>query len=628
MLASSLRYSLRAAAILAAMGAVAAAGAAPSLGLALVLIPAAGWPVWLALAQRAAIRRILARAMLARAVWWAPLLGGALGAQIAAVPVACLAAIAAGWWIVAAGPAALAGFAGLAAGVFAAARWTAGRAGAIRPFARLGVVLRWAPTLAALAATALWVALTGLAAPAEGSLAALVAAEPRYRGGSALLAWGMDLVGLLNGTRAWLQAEAEGRGAGPLVALWRLAGAFGQFWLLALIFAGCLPGRGETRRILRPSDADAPPPPGPGRVALSALLLTILALVLVGALARAEAWALARQRPAVEAQIAGLAPLVLGGSAPTLPDREGRPRMIAPALPDPSALRAAIEAERVGALTCAPGTIAALERIDRDWAEALAQRRAAARAATMESFDSLRARVPVFLDRYYSLSAEYLRTLNLLAGRAEDFLAGEIDAALGTASATAPLAAALEALAQDPPSDLIAARDRLLAGCSDLPSDLARPVVTAAAPAALLTLPADLARTTLQDRLAAAGAAGVAGGVAGAVVGSLLAKILAKEAVGLAAEALAKLAAGKLAGSFGGAAAGAGAGALAGSVVPLVGTAAGAVVGGLVGGLAIGVATDWMLLRLEEAVSREALGTAILSALDESEAEILRAIGG
>jgi phage tail tape-measure protein len=91
-------------------------------------------------------------------------------------------------------------------------------------------------------------------------------------------------------------------------------------------------------------------------------------------------------------------------------------------------------------------------------------------------------------------------------------------------------------------------------------------------------------------------------------------------------EALGKLALGKAAGWLGGAAAGAGGGALVGSVVPGLGTTVGAAVGGVVGGLGTWIATDYVLLGLEEALSRERFEAEILTAIDEAEAEFLASL--
>ncbi len=85
----------------------------------------------------------------------------------------------------------------------------------------------------------------------------------------------------------------------------------------------------------------------------------------------------------------------------------------------------------------------------------------------------------------------------------------------------------------------------------------------------------------------------------------------------------AKLAAGKLAGGAGGALGGALAGGAIGSVVPLVGTTLGAAIGGVVGALATGVTVEYLILKLEEQISRSAFQDQILSAINAAEADFL-----
>jgi hypothetical protein len=187
---------------------------------------------------------------------------------------------------------------------------------------------------------------------------------------------------------------------------------------------------------------------------------------------------------------------------------------------------------------------------------------------------------------------------------------------------------AVAALEAPFPAGTLVARDRLLADCGFLPADDAVLAITVEAPRALLTPAPDPEAISFRARLGASAMGTAAGGVAGTVAGKLLAKVLAKEAFGLAAEAAGKLVLGKAAGGLGSAAAGAGAGALAGSVVPGLGTTVGAVVGGVMGGLAIGVATDYALLELDEAVSRDDFEAQILAAIDEAEAEFRAALDG
>jgi len=241
-------------------------------------------------------------------------------------------------------------------------------------------------------------------------------------------------------------------------------------------------------------------------------------------------------------------------------------------------------------------------------------------------FDAARGRVPTFLDGYYSLTAEYLRTFHLVSGDADDFLRGQLTETLDMDGAFARFRVAADALGAPLPADTLGLRDRLLAECGRLPPDRAVLRITAAAPEALLEWGPDVDAIAFEARLAASGLGGVAGGVAGTIAGKVIAKLVASEVFALAAETVAKLALGKAAGGLGGVTAGAGAGALAGSVVPGVGTTVGAVVGGVLGGLAVAVATDYALLEIEEAVSREAFGAEILASLDAAEAELLASL--
>ena len=114
MLASPLRYSLRAGLVLVPCAALVAWADRAPLGLALPLLPAVAVPVWSGLAHRAAARRVDARSGLREGErpLWAPLLGGGLGLHLAGAALGCLAAwslaaalLAGGWdafgWVLA-----------------------------------------------------------------------------------------------------------------------------------------------------------------------------------------------------------------------------------------------------------------------------------------------------------------------------------------------------------------------------------------------------------------------------------------------------------------------------------------------------------------------------------------------
>ncbi len=628
MIASPLRYSLLAALVLGGSAWIAAQGTTLGLGPALLLVPLAAWPAWVGMAYPAAVRKAQARSVLreGEVPWWSLFLGGAVLRQVAAVPLALLAAVSLGWWLLVGGWAGLAWIAATA-GVLWPVAWAVGRqTSALRPYARLHPVLLATPPIAAAVLTLAWVVVAGLGTLGDGTLAQRVAAAPRYEGNSALLAWAVDGMAVLNGARAWSLAWAEGQ-AGPLVALWRLVAIFGQFWLLASVLAGALLPAGEARRILRASDADQPPPVGPARAALAGFLLVLVSSAVLTLAAGGEGMATAARAPKALAAAPGLASPASGGAAPSLGAvSDPNPARSAPGLPDPTALREVVEAERIGALVCPAGTIAGIEALDRSLRDAMAARRADVERAARAGFEAARARVPAFLDSYYSLTAEYLRTFHLVAGDAEPFLGEQITQALDMDAAFGPLHRSIAAAEAPLPADSLALRDRLLAECGLLPADDVVLRVMAAAPATLLAPGPDVTAVAFEARLAASGIGSVAGGVGGALAGKVIAKLVTSEAFGLAAEALAKLAVGKAAGGLGGAAAGAGAGALAGSVVPGLGTTVGAVLGGVVGGLAVGVATDYALIRVEEAVSREAFEAEILAALDAAEAELLASL--
>ena len=125
-------------------------------------------------------------------------------------------------------------------------------------------------------------------------------------------------------------------------------------------------------------------------------------------------------------------------------------------------------------------------------------------------------------------------------------------------------------------------------------------------------------------RLSAAGLFGApAGAVAGVIIVKIGSKVIAGTVFKMAAGALIKIAGSKALTLGGGILVGAGTGGAGGSVVPGIGTTAGAVVGGIVGGIAAMVGVDYGLLKLDEAVLREAFQAEIIAAINESEAEFL-----
>jgi len=126
---------------------------------------------------------------------------------------------------------------------------------------------------------------------------------------------------------------------------------------------------------------------------------------------------------------------------------------------------------------------------------------------------------------------------------------------------------------------------------------------------------------SFKTRLLAGSATGIAGvgigGYIGAKMGKAIAtkiveKIVKKGTLKLAAKAITKIL-GKIATKT---TIGAAIGGAIGSVVPGAGTAVGAVAGAAIGA-AIGIATDKLLLELEEAMNREKFKNEIISAIEE-----------
>jgi hypothetical protein len=138
---------------------------------------------------------------------------------------------------------------------------------------------------------------------------------------------------------------------------------------------------------------------------------------------------------------------------------------------------------------------------------------------------------------------------------------------------------------------------------------------------------------SLRQRLGVSAAAGVAGSLAvGLAAGRLDDRIAGKLIFRLASETLLKAAAGRAAGAGAGFAAGIGAGAAAGAAAgtlaaPGPGTVAGGVLG-ILGGVAAFLATDWLLLELEESVSREDFRREIMNSIADLRLETRRAIRG
>jgi hypothetical protein len=585
-------------------------------------------PVWLVLASLSAVRMAHQGAMLERPVWWLWL----------GHPLRCL---------VATGPALMAG-AGVAAALigqgFAALGWIAATGAVVLLIAVSPVVGRVAARYRAFArvkpvvllsvfgaAGVMAVAAALATVPGGGTLAEVVAGEPRYTGSSMVVAQVMDTVALWTGVQAWGVGWAEGQAVpGWVIAAWRAVTAFGYFAGVGFAMAAGLLPRAALRRILVPTDAATPARVGAGRVALLAAVGVVLTAGYFQALAGLEAGA-GRYLGPVQTEAASLPVTdVTEGELPVLSGEDLPGRVVTEAL-SPATIRQMVEAEAIGSLQCPPGTIAAVEALDAEFAAILSSQRETLRAAVRAGFDRVRANVPGFLDWYYSLGAEYLRTAYLLVGSGVSYLDQELQAQLAVGDPLAGLEGAIAGVSGNSVLAEVheARRAAVLAGCAAaVPRDDVGIIEIGQRPATLLT--SDLSATAIgfEMRLASAGLGGVtAGTLVGVVMAKVGAKMLAKGVFTAAAEALAKIAGSKAISLGSGMLIGAGTGAAGGSVVPGAGTTAGAIVGGIAGGVAVMLGVDFTILKLDEAVSRDAFEAEIMAAIDASEADMLEALG-
>jgi hypothetical protein len=235
------------------------------------------------------------------------------------------------------------------------------------------------------------------------------------------------------------------------------------------------------------------------------------------------------------------------------------------------------------------------------------------------AFGAMESNVEPFLDWYYTLTAEYLRTLHLLSGNFEDYLAEQLTKHLQDGEpfkafeAKVAEALALQKTIQEDfvrEAQAVLARNRV-----DPPEDVNLVVVQRIALPDVLTLPQHKDMVAIENRLALSGGTGI---IAAAATKKIVAKIAAKGTFKVAGAALAKIVGGKVVAGFGGAAGGAAAGAAIGSIVPGIGTAVGGVIGGIVGGVAAGVAIDKSLLMVEDYYGRDTFRKELLAAIRET----------
>jgi hypothetical protein len=587
-------------------------------------------PQWFVLASLSAVRMAHQGALMERPVWWlwlghpvrcglAILPALATGAAVAAALIG-QGAVALGWIVATA----------IVLWIISGSSPLLRTAARFRPYARIKPVVLVSAATAALVmsvAATLFVAL-----PGDVALADIVAAAPRYAGSSVVVAQMMDTVALWSGVQVWGAGLAADQAVPAwLILLWRVAASFGFFAGVALTMAfGLLPGA-ALRRILLPTDAEVPAPVTAGKLALWTAVAAVAVVIFFQTLAGLEAALTALTGP-VQITAAEMSP-PSENPAPGLqgPIADAVARPPEPLPLSPAGIRRMVEAETVGPLQCPPGTIAAIEALDAEFASILATQQDNLTHSLAAGFDGLRGNVPVFLDWYYSLEAEYLRMANLLVGSGLSYLDAQLQSQLGANGPFDALDTALAALAGNGvlAESFRALREARLAGCAlTLPQDDVTVIATDRRPDTLLFSDLSVAAINLETRIATSGMGGLAAGaITGVIMAKVGAKMVAKGIFAAAADALVKIAGSKALSLGSGMLIGAGTGAAGGSVVPGAGTTAGAIIGGLAGGLAVMVGVDFTLLKLDEAVSRTQFEAEIMAAIDAAEDEMRQELG-
>lgn len=240
-----------------------------------------------------------------------------------------------------------------------------------------------------------------------------------------------------------------------------------------------------------------------------------------------------------------------------------------------------------------------------------------------QAFIQMEKNVDVYLDWYYSLTAEYARIGTLMVGNLEEFMVNNLEEILMQGDVSRKVERAFNsALARHSEAQQIyqqRVQDIMAANrVEPQPEDFVE--ISRLATLSDI-LHQDMLNFDQRMRLSSGGAA--VGAIGTVVISKVIAKVVGKNTLKLAAIAASKVIASKALGSAAGAGAGAVAGAAIGSVVPGLGTAIGAVVGGFIGGVAVGVTIDKALIEIEELVNRDKFKAEIIEAIQEARVEFM-----
>jgi hypothetical protein len=354
------------------------------------------------------------------------------------------------------------------------------------------------------------------------------------------------------------------------------------FGLTLMVAAFVVPAREYRRVFSRLSDADDPPRPEFGRVlGTAAIVVLVIGFVALPGYAALEARA-AQARAEVQRALATAVVLIDG-------------------------------------LPHSPAVLAQQRALQRDLIERLEAIEPTLQASAERGFVRMEANVEGFLDWYYGLTAEYLRTWSLLQGELEALVGERLREHLQRGDPFAEFEAALAAALRevDALRDAFAAQTAVVLAGGRIDAAAVGPlqVLSEHTLGELLLLPELDEHIPLAARV---GSGGASGALTTLAAGRIVASVYASGTVKLAAQPLIKAALPRLAAAAAGAAAGAG----VGSAVPGPGTLIGAAVG-TVAGLVIGIGADYGLLKLEEQLGRDAFRAQLLAGIDATRAELL-----
>ena len=486
--------------------------------------------------------------------------------------------------------------------VFALAlRWMVPARQMAWPF-RLAVSLRWASYLTLgvlLLAYTAWVWITG-----AGPTQTVTHVEVGYQPASALVS---ELSVLLN---FWKQMEAFVLGHvasfenwGRMVAgLIMLLGNLTLFWGFTAVLACLQIPAAEMVRILAPASSESKPPglTVPMIAWTSALATLFVVFIYFPSLALLEGRL--QQQPVTERPVSKMVKIV----------------------------------EKIGNGFFQPGTAAELDSArleylrDSPAADILAQQ-------INSGFDQMETNLDGFLDWYYTLPAEYARLGTLLMGDFHGHLTTRLEEHLLEGEPFSGMEAALDQgvgeertlrFEYNKKCREILARNRLEVENTALVSIVTEEKDLAACRAPIGADVFSAIQRRLRARAIASGNIGAGAGVSALIVAAVVKKAAAKGAVKAASQAAVKTLASKAAAKGFLGVVGGTIGGVLGSVVPGPGTIAGAAVGAALLGVLAGVGVDAMLLKLEEALGREAFKASIMVELEQMRSDYLALVEG